>query len=78
MYEPYQQPNQFVWQRKENGLIYDDSPRTECLDMISREPKKLLDIGCNVGSVGKELKRRYNEIELWGCEFNPKAAQIAR
>lgn len=69
---------QFIWQRKENGLVYDDSPRPECLALIARTPKKVLDIGCNVGSVGRELKRRYEGVAVWGCEFNPEAAKVAR
>ncbi|USZ15560.1 class I SAM-dependent methyltransferase [Moraxella sp. FZFQ2102] len=68
---------QYVWQRASNGLTYDDNPRPECLALLERAPMRVLDIGCNVGSVGRELKRRYPDVHLVGCEFNAQAAEIA-
>lgn len=68
---------QYVWQRASNGLTYDDNPRPECLALLERAPTRVLDIGCNVGSVGRELKRRYPDVHLVGCEFNAQAAEIA-
>lgn len=67
----------FIWQRKENNFTYSDSPRYECLNMLVRKPTNVLDIGCNVGSVGKVLRANFPEAQLWDCEFNEEAAKIA-
>ena len=69
----------FLWQdRDKKEYVYPFNPRPECLDMIQRPPTVALDIGCGSGGVGHELRRRHPGCELWGCEFNASAAQVAR
>ena len=69
----------FLWQdRDKKEYVYPFNPRPECLDMIQRPPTVALDIGCGSGGVGHALRQRYPGCELWGCEFNAAAAQVAR
>ncbi len=69
----------FLWQdRDKKEYVYPFNGRPECLDMIQRPPTVALDIGCGSGGVGHELRRRHPGVELWGCEFNASAAQVAR
>jgi SAM-dependent methyltransferase len=69
----------FLWQdRDKKEYVYPFNPRPECLDMIQRPPTVALDIGCGSGGVGHSLRQRYAKCELWGCEFDASAAQVAR
>jgi len=69
----------FLWQNRDRKeYVYPFNPRPECLDMLQRPPTIALDIGCGSGGVGHLLRQRYPGCELWGCEFDASAAQIAR
>lgn len=69
----------FPWQdQDEQGYVYPFHPRPECLAMIQRAPTVALDIGCGTGAVGHALRASYPDCRLWGCEFNPEAAELAR
>jgi SAM-dependent methyltransferase len=45
---------------------------------IDREPKSLLDVGCNVGAWLAECRRRWPEARLAGIEPNASVLEIAR
>jgi len=71
--------SQFLWQnRDDREYVYPFNPRPECLAMIQRPPAVALDIGCGSGGVGHALRQRFAQCELWGCELDPSAAQLAR
>ena len=68
----------YLWQdRAAKEYAYPFNPRPECLAMISRPPTVALDIGCGSGGVGYELRERFPQCALWGCEFDASAAVIA-
>ncbi|MEJ8854208.1 class I SAM-dependent methyltransferase [Variovorax robiniae] len=70
---------QFLWQdRDQREYAYVFNPRPECLALIQREPTVALDIGCGSGAVGQALRQRFPHCALWGCEFDPTAAELAR
>lgn len=51
--------------------------RDDILNLIPNNVKKVLDIGCSTGSIGKQIKqRRY--VEVVGIELNKKMAKIAK
>ncbi len=70
---------EFVWQDREaKEYVYTFTPRPECLALLQRAPTVALDIGCGSGGVGYGLRQRFPGCTLWGCEFDPQAAQLAR
>lgn len=52
-------------------------PRGDIIPLIPSSAKKILDIGCGAGMLGKELKRRDN-VYIVGIEANAEAARLAR
>lgn len=52
---------------------YAGQERLEIDNMFIREPKRLLDIGCSTGSVGKRLKNKYPGLFAWGVEISSAA-----
>ena len=52
--------------------------RDDLLDLVPRNAKRILDVGCSVGTVGGALKARGPEVEVTGIEFDPDAAAEAR
>lgn len=69
----------FLWQnREQREYVYPFNARRECLAMIQRPPAVALDIGCGSGGVGHALRERFPGCALWGCEFDPSAARLAR
>lgn len=76
-------PVRHVWQLldDETGVQdfdYPDNPRPEIRGLLRQPPRRVLDIGCATGAVGLGLKQAYPGTWVWGCELNPRAAQIAR
>lgn len=70
---------QFIWQDRDKRVYdYPFSQRPECLAMIQGTPTAALDVGCGSGGVGHALRERYPQCELWGCELDANAAQMAR
>src|ERR1700712_1177226 len=70
---------QYLWQDRDQGeYAYVFNPRPECLALIQRDPTTALDIGCGSGAVGQALRQRFPACALWGCEFDPTAAALAR
>ncbi|WP_307251835.1 glycosyltransferase [Croceifilum oryzae] len=51
-------------------------PRYEILHMISPSSKRVLDVGCSIGTLGAELLNRQS-CELYGIEISPIAANLA-
>lgn len=56
---------------------YHDLLRREILELIPATVKRVLDLGCGTGRLGKALKER-QECFIVGIELNKEAAEIAR
>lgn len=55
---------------------YHDLPRTEILSLIPTTAKKILDLGCGTGALGKALKAR-QKCHVTGIELNKEAHEAA-
>jgi len=55
---------------------YHDLCRPEILELIPTTAKKILDLGCGTGALGKAIKQR-QECLCQGVELNKEASQIA-
>lgn len=42
-----------------------------------RNPRAVLDVGCNNGAVARALKHRFPAARVWGIEINPDALSLA-
>lgn len=51
--------------------------RDDILNLIPQSAKKVLDVGCSIGALGKQLKQRSN-VEVIGIEINKEMASIAK
>ena len=51
--------------------------RNDILNLIPRTAKKILDVGCSIGTFGEQIKRKYN-VEVVGLEVNKEMAVIAK
>ena len=51
--------------------------RSEMLDFIPQDAKKILDCGCGEGHFGNEAKNRFN-AEVWGLEMDVTSAETAK
>lgn len=56
---------------------YHDLFRREILELVPTTAKKILDLGCGTGTLGKALKER-RPCKVYGIELNPEASGIAR
>lgn len=56
---------------------YPENPRLNVHALLRHEPRRALDIGCAAGAVGMGLKQVWPQCWVWGCELNPRAAQLA-
>jgi len=61
----------------EESPPYGDVPVTEIVDSVTGEPTIGLEIGCNCGATGRELKRRFPSLFYVGVETCPVAATKA-
>lgn len=59
------------------GSKYDDTPRTELLQLITEVPQRVFEIGCGSGATGLVLKQKFQGLEFVGLEPEEKVAQIA-
>jgi 2-polyprenyl-3-methyl-5-hydroxy-6-metoxy-1,4-benzoquinol methylase len=57
---------------------YDDTPRTELIDLITVPPRRVLEIGCGVGAMGLAIKQKFQDVEYVGVECDEGAAKIAQ
>ena len=55
---------------------YYQNERPEVVVAVSKQAKRVLDVGCGQGNFGRTIKIR-NEAEVWGIEFNPHFAALA-
>ena len=53
---------------------YFSHKRTDILNLIPKGAKRVLDVGCGSGCLGKELKN--SGIEVTGIEANSSAAKL--
>lgn len=53
---------------------YYGHPRREMQPFVPRDARVLLDVGCGAGAFGAELKKTRPELEVWGIEYDPRAA----
>ncbi len=55
-------------------------PRKDILDLIKikQYPKRILDIGCSVGTLGIEIKKKYKGVLVYGIEYDEKMAEYAK
>ena len=51
--------------------------RPEMIKYIPENAKTILDVGCGEGLFGRGIKQKRN-VEVWGVELNPIAAEKAR
>nr|WP_199066737.1 class I SAM-dependent methyltransferase [Chromobacterium sp. ASV5] len=74
---------QYVWQEYLNIESHDvtagyhTTGRQDLIDMLSKPPKLLLDVGCAGGGNGALAKRRFPDCQVWGIEANQAAAELA-
>lgn len=52
--------------------------RDDIIELIPAVARRVLDIGCSTGLLGRTLKKRVPDIEVVGIEINPVAAAVAR
>jgi GT2 family glycosyltransferase/2-polyprenyl-3-methyl-5-hydroxy-6-metoxy-1,4-benzoquinol methylase len=57
---------------------YHSNPRVDLLGLLSRPPRRVLDVGCASGAMGVGLKQKFPNVELWGIEGNVQVAQLAQ
>jgi len=50
---------------------YYSLPRQDILSLINDKHKKILEIGCAFGELGKSIKRHFPEVIIDGIELNP-------
>lgn len=76
----------YVWQElseprtaQEKGGLgnYYFHPRVELLQLISRPPRLVLDVGCGGGATGAEVKKQFPQATIVGIELSQSAAAVA-
>jgi len=78
-------PSRHVWESlsapaaaaSESAPAYYGYARPELAEMVKREPRRALDLGCASGMLGASVKERYPRAEVWGVELDPQAAAEA-
>lgn len=50
--------------------------RPDIVQFVNRA-QLVLDIGCNIGAVARELKQKFPNCRIWGIEINPNALKHA-
>ena len=57
---------------------YYENARPELLSLFTREPRRLLDVGCGAGAASAEAKRRWPSVTTIGIEVVDQAAGQAK
>lgn len=57
---------------------YYESEREDIIALIPPDARRILDVGCGFGLMGKALKQKNGAIEVVGLEAEEKAAEIAK
>ena len=52
--------------------------RDDILCLIPNNINKVLDVGCSIGVLGEQIKRRNNNVEVIGIETDEKMAKVAK
>lgn len=55
-------------------------PRNDIIELIKdfSTPKKVLDVGCSIGTLGREIKKIFKNCEVSGIELFPEMANLAK
>jgi O-antigen biosynthesis protein len=80
IHQPTFQPRlRFDWLvlSEPSSQFYAGGPSDAVLDLLIREPKFVLDVGCSVGDFAAVIKTRFPQSRVWGIEPNKRAAEIA-
>jgi 2-polyprenyl-3-methyl-5-hydroxy-6-metoxy-1,4-benzoquinol methylase len=80
IHQPTYQPRlPFDWQvlSEPSSQLYGGGPPDAVLDLLVREPKFVLDVGCSVGDFAATIKTRFPQSRVWGIEPNRHAAEMA-
>ncbi len=56
---------------------YYNFPRQEMLTYLPKYAKRVLEVGCGQGTFATQIKA-YNNAEVWGIEFMPEEAEVAK
>jgi 2-polyprenyl-3-methyl-5-hydroxy-6-metoxy-1,4-benzoquinol methylase len=59
------------------GQVYSGGPSAAVLDLLAREPKFVLDVGCSCGDFAAIAKKRFPDAKIWGVEPNQRVAETA-
>jgi 2-polyprenyl-3-methyl-5-hydroxy-6-metoxy-1,4-benzoquinol methylase len=52
--------------------------RNDVVDLIPSEARVILDVGCSVGTLGRQIKERSPAATVIGIEYDPRMAEQAR
>lgn len=52
--------------------------RNDILTLIPDNISRVLDIGCSTGTCGEQIKRKNNNVEVVGIEFDEQMAKVAK
>ena len=52
--------------------------RNDILSLIPQDAKKILDVGCSIGTLGEQIKQKIKSVEVMGIELDDQMAQIAQ
>jgi 2-polyprenyl-3-methyl-5-hydroxy-6-metoxy-1,4-benzoquinol methylase len=59
-----------------NNRAYFDNRRMEIQSLVRSDARRILDVGCGFGTMGKELKNKFG-AEVWGIEIESGCAHRA-
>ena len=60
-------------------IDYCNKPRIELIDMIKKDEKnhfKVLELGCAMGSTLNAIKRKWNNVDIYGIEYDSNVVRI--
>lgn len=60
------------------SFAYPDALREDLHGLFGFAPRRVLDVGCGSGAVGWGVKQVFTSAQVWGCELDERAAQIAQ
>ena len=51
--------------------------RNDLLDLIPKDATRFLDIGCSIGTLGKQIKDKFSESHVTGIELSDEMGKVA-